>query len=120
MASRSFATEIRKCREASEKPLRLMAEALGGVSIAYASDIEKGRRHPPSPELIAELARLYGCENRTDELIDLALQQRGSITFKPTSSDSRGLLIALNKNLDQLDAERVQEIRKILDGESTD
>jgi transcriptional regulator with XRE-family HTH domain len=51
----TFGEEIRMAREARKVSQGEMARQLG-VSAAYLSDLERGRRNPPSDRLVAEMA----------------------------------------------------------------
>lgn len=48
---------IRELRQAADLSLREFAKKLGGLSAAFISDIELGRRHP-SPEVLARMAKV--------------------------------------------------------------
>src|SRR3989442_15836581 len=48
---------IRELREAKDLSLRKFAKKLGGLSAAFLSDVELGRRHP-SDEKLASMARV--------------------------------------------------------------
>ena len=72
----SFVVEKRKEKDLS---LRKMAELLD-LSPAYWSDIEKGRRNPPSLSKLEEIAVLLGLSQKEKEdMIDLASEDRNEI-----------------------------------------
>src|SRR6266436_3949141 len=48
---------IRELREAKDLSLREFAKKLGGLSAAFLSDVELGRRHP-SDAVLADMARV--------------------------------------------------------------
>lgn len=48
---------IRELREKKDLSLREFAKRLGGLSAAFLSDVELGRRHP-SEKVLAEMARV--------------------------------------------------------------
>lgn len=48
---------IRELREAKDFSLREFAKKLGGLSAAFLSDVELGRRHP-SEAVLADMARI--------------------------------------------------------------
>ncbi|MBI3635579.1 MAG: helix-turn-helix transcriptional regulator [Candidatus Rokubacteria bacterium] len=50
---------IRQLREARDLSLREFAKKLGGLSAAFLSDVELGRRHP-SDAVLADMARVLG------------------------------------------------------------
>jgi len=57
MGTKTFGERIRELREERDLSLREFGEKLGGKTAAFLSDIELGRRYP-SPELLAEMARV--------------------------------------------------------------
>lgn len=56
---------IRDLREGQDLSLRELAKKLGGLSAAFLSDIELGRRYP-SDEVLANMAIVFGVD--LDEL----------------------------------------------------
>jgi transcriptional regulator with XRE-family HTH domain len=56
---KTLGQRIRELREAKDLSLREFAKKLGGLSAAFLSDIELGRRHP-SDKVLAEMARVLG------------------------------------------------------------
>ncbi len=58
-AAKTLGDRIRELREERDLSLREFAKKLGGLSAAFLSDIELGRRHP-SKEVLAEMARVLG------------------------------------------------------------
>lgn len=75
----TFAAYIMSIREDRKYTLRQMAEALG-VSAAYYSDVEKGRRNPLSFEKLehfAEITTMTEEEKRT--MYDLAGKDRSEV-----------------------------------------
>jgi len=50
---------IRELREEHDLSLREFAVKLGGLSAAFLSDVELGRRHP-SDKVLADMARILG------------------------------------------------------------
>jgi|SRR3954447_7384819 transcriptional regulator with XRE-family HTH domain len=57
--ARPFGQTVREMREAQALGLRTFAERLG-ISPAYLSRIERGKEHPPKPEIIKRMATLLG------------------------------------------------------------
>lgn len=57
--AKSFGETIREMREAQDMGLRAAAERLG-ISPAYLSRIERGKEHPPKPDVIKRIATLLG------------------------------------------------------------
>jgi transcriptional regulator with XRE-family HTH domain len=56
---KSFGERIRELREVADLSLRELAKKLGGLSAAFLSDIELGRRHP-SEKVLVDMARVLG------------------------------------------------------------
>lgn len=56
-----FGETIRQLREAQRLGLRETA-TLVGISPAYLSRIERGKEHPPSPEVIKALAKVLAAD----------------------------------------------------------
>jgi transcriptional regulator with XRE-family HTH domain len=57
----NFGNTIRELRQAQELGLRETA-IKAGISPAYLSRIERGKEHPPRPELIKALARILAAD----------------------------------------------------------
>lgn len=57
--AKSFGETIREMREAQDMGLRAAADRLG-ISPAYLSRIERGKEHPPKPDVIKRIATLLG------------------------------------------------------------
>ena len=75
----TFGEFLQAKREEREIPLRRMAVEIG-ISPAFYSDIEKGRRNPPEIEkldLIAEKLQLTEAEK--NQMFDLAGKMRNSV-----------------------------------------
>lgn len=56
---KTLGQRIRELREAKDFSLREFAKKLGGLSAAFLSDVELGRRHP-SDKVLADMARVLG------------------------------------------------------------
>ncbi|MBI4220654.1 MAG: helix-turn-helix transcriptional regulator [Chloroflexi bacterium] len=56
---KTLGERIRELREAKDLSLREFAKKLGGLSAAFLSDVELGRRHP-SDAVLADMARVLG------------------------------------------------------------
>lgn len=76
----SFGLYIASLRKRSHLTLRDAAARIG-ISAAYLSDIEKGRRYPFSADRIERFASLANCsEDERRRLYDLAGQGRGTVS----------------------------------------
>lgn len=111
-----FGGELRRLREQAGVTLKDVAKVLGDVSVPYVSDIERGRRNPPSPSNIRLIARLLGVPDAADRLIGLAVQDRGEISLEPKNKDQRELLVSLNRSIEQaeLDPATIAQINELL------
>ena len=103
-----FGYAVRRLRMAAGKRQREVAEVLGGVSVPYVHDIERGHRNPPTLEKIHDLADLFGTPEKGDELAVLAVKQRGAITIIPKDSHHTPLLVVLDR---QIRAGKVTKVR---------
>jgi transcriptional regulator with XRE-family HTH domain len=56
---KTLGQRIRELREEKDLSLREFAKKLGGLSAAFLSDVELGRRHP-SETVLADMARALG------------------------------------------------------------
>ena len=56
---KTFGQRIRELREQKDLSLREFAKKLGGLSAAFLSDVELGRRHP-SDRVLTAMARVLG------------------------------------------------------------
>ncbi len=56
---KTLGERIRELRKEKDLSLREFAKKLGGLSAAFLSDVELGRRHP-SEKVLADMARLLG------------------------------------------------------------
>lgn len=54
---KTLGERLRELREAEDLSLRELAARLGGLSAAFLSDVELGRRHP-SEKVLADMARV--------------------------------------------------------------
>ena len=57
--AKNFGETLREMREAQAMALRTAAHRLG-ISPAYLSRIERGKEHPPKPDLVKRMATLLG------------------------------------------------------------
>lgn len=108
-----FGQRLRLLREAAKKSLKEVADVLN-CSVVYVSDIERGRRNPPSPEKIAKMAEVISAPVR--ELLDLANKERGRVELDLEGAspnlEEAGLVLARSwKNLSD---EQVQKILEVL------
>src|SRR5437868_5342685 len=96
---KTFGTELRRIRRETDKTLEDVAIILD-VSIPHVSDIERGRRSPPSRTAIANILRTWGRSEELDNLADLAMQFRGQFQRAPRNAAERRVLVGLERALD--------------------
>lgn len=113
----SFGAELRRLRIAAGRKQRDVAEVLGGVSVPFIHDIERGNRKPSSLDKIQELTDLLGESDRADYLAELAVVQRGMISITPKSASQRRMLVMLDRALrtERLTSTKLVKIVKILE-----
>ncbi len=77
--TQSFGEFLQAKREAKQITLRKMAE-LVGISPAFYSDIEKGRRNPPEMEKLEHIAKILTLtDEEKNTMLDLAGKMRNSV-----------------------------------------
>ncbi len=118
-----FGEALRRLRRAKEMSLADLADTIR-CSIVFVSDVERGRRNPPSPKKIRALLVKLGEEERLSEMLVLAARSRQSIEILVEDKDDHvaDMLVALARRCDEgsLDDELVQRIKKILEREEAE
>lgn len=94
--SNAFGDMLRRARRAAGLPMRSVAERMTW-SIAYVSDVERGRRAPPSDKSIREIARLLGSE--PEPWLTAAAVQRGVVMVDGLDDDAVKHVVALAEAL---------------------
>ena len=116
-----FGDAIRQLRKACGKSLGQLADFIG-CSIVHMSDIERGKKNPPSADRILALLECLGAAEKLDEMLVLAAQARRSIEIavEGKGGEATHMLIALQRRCDEdnLDEETARQIRKLLEGGS--
>jgi transcriptional regulator with XRE-family HTH domain len=116
-----FGVELRRMRRAKEMSLVDLAKAID-CSIVYISDIERGKRNPPSEEKIRKLLSVLGEENRISEMLFLATRSRQRIEISVEDKDDQvtEMLMAMARRCDDgsLDKDLAKKIKKILGEEN--
>jgi transcriptional regulator with XRE-family HTH domain len=113
-----FGARMRELREARGLPLKSMAEALG-VSPAYLSALEHGRRGRPSHALVVAIcAYLNIIWDEADELARLARLSHPRITVDTAGLSPRATELAnkLAERIATLPPSRIEEMLTLLDG----
>lgn len=118
-----FGEQLRRLRRAKELSLADLADTIG-CSIVHMSDIERGRRNPPSPERIRKLLVKMGEEQRLSEMLVLAARSRQSIEIPVEDKNDQvaDMLVALARRCDEgsIDEELARKIKQILDQEEAE
>lgn len=115
-----FGEAIRRLRRAKEMSLADLADTIA-CSIVYISDVERGKRNPPSPEKIQRLLDRMGEGHRLSEMLVLAARSRQSIEISVEDKNDQvaDMLVALARRCDEgsLDDELARRIKEILERE---
>jgi Predicted transcriptional regulators len=110
----SFGDLLRSLREQAGKTLKDLAGPMGW-SIVYLSDIERGKRNPPSTDDILKIAMALGVKATT--LLDSANRQRNRVELNIGSEDCAvaDAALMLARRWTDLTEDEAREIMKILD-----
>lgn len=106
-----FGERLRELREGSKKRLKDLADALD-CSVVYVSDVELGRRNPPSAERIMKIARFL--KEDPTEMLNLADNERRRIELdinenKPKHAKTALLLARQWDHLTDEEVERLEQ-----------
>jgi transcriptional regulator with XRE-family HTH domain len=113
-----FGAKLRGLREARGLPLKSMAEALG-VSPAYLSALEHGRRGRPTHALVVAIcAYLNIIWDEADELARLARLSHPRVTVDTAGLSPRATELAnlLAERIRSLPPARIEKLLALLDG----
>jgi len=113
-----FGERLRSLREARGLPLKSMAEALG-VSPAYLSALEHGKRGRPTHALVVAIcAYLNIIWDEADELARLARISHPRITIDTAGLTPRATALAnlLAERIRSLPQSRIDQMLSLLDG----
>jgi transcriptional regulator with XRE-family HTH domain len=120
MAGTAFGDELRRLRRAAGKSLADLADALG-CSIAFVSDVERGKKNPPPLVGIRKLLVCLGQEKQLPKMLTLAAQSRKSveITVANQSQDVAAMLVALARRCNDgpVDQDVARKILRLIEGE---
>lgn len=114
-----FGILLREWREAEGRTLREVAAHLQ-VSVPHVSDMERGRRNPPSAEKIRSLASFLNRPERVEDLLVAAMRTRDNqITFRTEDPGVQRQLVRLQKRMQTRLGEKeiFNKLRDLLDGE---
>lgn len=110
-----FGQTLRNLREKAGFNLKKLADALGW-SVVYLSDIERGRRNPPTTTKIADMVKIMNLDlDDYFELIDTACIQKDRVELELTSKSKEvtetALILARSwDGLTDQEAKKIQEI----------
>ena len=113
-AMKRFGERLRELREGSKKRLKDLADALE-CSVVYVSDIELGRRNPPSAERIKKIARFL--KKDPTELLNLADNERRRIELEINENRPKHAKAALllARQWDHLTDEEIEHLEQDLE-----
>jgi transcriptional regulator with XRE-family HTH domain len=118
-----FGDRLRGLRRAKGLSLADLADALK-CSIVFISDVERGKRNPPSPKKIRALLVRMGEQTRLLEMLKLAAQSRQSIEIPVEGKNDQvaDMLVALARRCDEggMDDALARKIKDILDQEEAE
>lgn len=111
-----FGPFLRSVREKLGKTMRQVADVLG-VSVVYISDIERGRRNPPSEKMIKSMAEFL--QISPEILLEKAAQEKGKVELeiKGTNPKVSEAALVLARKWPNLTEEKANELIKLLEKE---
>jgi transcriptional regulator with XRE-family HTH domain len=113
-----YGEELRRLRRATGRTLADLADVLE-CSIAYMSDVERGRRNPPPTEGTKKLLAALGKLEHLPRMLMLAAKSRNSveISVKGKADDIANMVAGLARSCDEgtLDEETARKIIKLLE-----
>ena len=112
-----FGRKVREMRHETGTTLKDLADALG-VSQAYLSALETGRRPRPTPARVDQICAYFGIIwDEAEALKDLARLSQPRITIDTTglSPDATELANRLSQRIRRLDAKTVRRLLDILE-----
>lgn len=111
MSEAKFGETLRRRRQKSGVTLLQLANELGW-SVAYVSDIERGRRDPPGDHFVRKAARMIGCNE--EELLEAAWIDRGYFQLSAAVSSALHHRVGSKLAL-RWEALTEDQLRRILD-----
>lgn len=114
----TFGDELRRLRKDARLSLADVADA-AGCSIVHMSDVERGKKNPPSPDKIEKILKKLNQEELLPQMLLYAAQARRSveISVEDAADDVTSMLVALARRCDEgeLDADTARSIRDLLE-----
>lgn len=119
---KSFGEALRRMRRAMNLSLADLADVVG-CSVVHMSDIERGRKNPPSPSKIQALLARLKAADRFNEMLVLAAKARQSVEISVEGKDEEftNMLAALARRCDEgsIDDNTARQIRAILEAKES-
>lgn len=109
----SFGAKIRANRELQQISMSDVAKEMG-VSVVYYSDIERGRRNPPTGDKLHKIAKILRMDN--EEVEAWANKERGRVELELKAKDGpiTEAALMLAKRWDDITDQEASGIMKIL------
>lgn len=109
----SFGRYLRDLRERAGMRLKNLADEMEWTAV-YLSDIERGRRNPPSPEKIVRIAEILGVDS--EELIDLANKEKKRVVLdlNEDSPVRMDFALMLARSWDGITDDEAEQLKDIL------
>lgn len=111
-----FGKELRALRLERDELLRDMADKLG-VTVAYLSAIENGKRRIPD-EWIQKISAIYNLsEEKEEKLQEYAYEDKNEIriNMEGITMDQRNLVYSFARRFQNLDTGDIKELQNVLD-----
>lgn len=110
----SFGSFIRRKREENGFLLKDLAQRIGCTSV-YLSEVELGRKAPPSQAKIDKIGKFLGIEGEFLRLLAIASKPSLVLDLEGKDHKYRRLAMTLTKLWDNLSEEQVSRIAHILE-----
>jgi len=109
----SFGRYLRDLRVRTGMRMKTLADEMGWTSV-YVSDIERGRRNPPSPENIVRIAEILGVDS--SKLLDLANTEKKRVVLDldEDSPIRMDFALMLARSWDGITDEEAEQLKDIL------
>ena len=109
--------ELRKIRIDNDENINDMAQKIG-ISIAYLSAIESGKRNIPD-NLVKKVVEAYNLDNKKEEVLrkaEIESSKRINIDLAHTATERKQLVFALARELNDIPDEVCKEFLEKLKG----
>jgi transcriptional regulator with XRE-family HTH domain len=108
-----FGRYLRELRERAGMRMKELANEMRWTSV-YVSDIERGRRNPPSPAKIVKIAEILGVDS--EKLLDLANKERKKVVLDldEESPACMDFALMLARSWDGMTDDEAKQLKDIL------